>query len=72
MNPSAVSLPPAVALSSLPKGEYVRFSSRDSGPVWVRGDYDRSSRKYSLSRADDMNRECFRKGSFHVFAGFDY
>ena len=36
--------PDMVLLSSLPKGEYVRFKSYDSGPVWIEGDYDKQDK----------------------------
>jgi hypothetical protein len=57
-------------LSTLPKGEYIRLTA--IGPVWIKGHYDRASKKFSLSKADDMNAETFRKGSTEVFAGFTY
>lgn len=35
--------------------------------VWVRGDYDRSSRKYECHRWDDVNRSCLMKADAQVF-----
>jgi hypothetical protein len=58
--------------SKVKKGEYVRFSNTDTAPVWVKGDYDRSSKKHSFSKADDMNREVFLKSTAKVFVGFEY
>jgi hypothetical protein len=57
-------------ISALVKGEYVQL--RENGPVWVRGAYDRSSKTYELSRADDMNRCIYRKGDVLVWVGFTY
>jgi hypothetical protein len=57
-------------LSKLAKGDYVRLTK--DGPVWVKGHYDRSSKSFSLSKADDMNAETFRKGATQVWAGFTY
>lgn len=57
-------------LSTLPKGEYIRLT--ENGPVWIKGHYDRASKKFSLSKADDMNAETFRKGTLEVFHGFTY
>jgi hypothetical protein len=57
-------------LSKLAKGDYVRLTK--DGPVWIKGHYDRSSKKFSLSKADDMNAETFRKGATQVWAGFTY
>jgi hypothetical protein len=35
--------------------------------VWVRGEYDRSSRKYECHRWDDVNRICLMKADAQVF-----
>ena len=45
-------------------GEYIiRANSRASRPVvYVRGEYDRSLRKYLLYRFDDVNRYIFVSG----------
>jgi len=56
------------ALWKVKKGEPIRFKA--NGPVWVRGEYDRSSRTYSVVKFDDANRESFRKGSTEVLVGF--
>jgi len=55
-------------LSKVKKGEPIRF--KPNGPVWVRGEYDRSSRTYSVVKFDDINRESFRKGTTEVLVGF--
>ena len=55
-------------LSKVKKGEPIRF--KPNGPVWVRGEYDRSSRTYSVVKFDDVNRESFRKGTTEVLVGF--
>lgn len=38
--------------------------------VWVRGEYDRSSRKYECIRFDDVNTTCFLPGDREVFVDF--
>ena len=55
-------------LSKVKKGTPVRL--KPNGPVWVRGEYDRSSRTYSVVKFDDINRESFRKGTTEVLVGF--
>lgn len=57
-------------IAKLPKGEYIRL--KENGPVYVRGDYCPSTKKYELEKADDMNRLVYRKGTTLVHAGFDY
>lgn len=69
MKPNTVELG-SYTLAQLPKGEYIRLT--ENGPVWIRGDYDRSSRKYELTRFDDVNRVAYRKGTTTVFAGFSF
>lgn len=59
-------------LSKLPKGEFVRFGKFESGPVWIKGDYDRATKTYCLTKFDDSCHETFRKGTFAVFAGFEF
>jgi hypothetical protein len=55
-------------LFKVKKGTAVRF--KPNGPVWVRGEYDRSTRTYSVVKFDDINRESFKKGTTEVFVGF--
>lgn len=62
----------ATKLNNTKRGEYVRLKDSDTAPVYVRGDYDKTTRKYALSKADDMNAEVFRKSSSIVFVGFTY
>ena len=58
-------------LSATTKGEYIRRKA-DSKVTYIRGHYDRQSKTYSLTDAEDMNREIFLKGSTIVFVGFTY
>jgi hypothetical protein len=60
------------ALAQVRPGDYVRLKDTDTAPVWVRGSYDRASKSYTLSKADDMNHTCQRKGTALVFTGFTY
>jgi hypothetical protein len=58
-------------LSSIPQNEYIK-RHHDSQKVYIRGHYDRESKRYSLMDCEDMNREIFLKGSTMVFVGFTY
>lgn len=40
--------------------------------VWLINHYDRSTKNYSLSPTDDMNREIFRNPNTLVEIGFEY
>lgn len=40
--------------------------------VWVRGEYDRSTRTYSATNFSDMNRERSFKGDKEVFVDFTF
>lgn len=53
------------------KGEYVKRKP-GAAKVYTRGDYDRSSGKYSLIDEDDVNREVFVKKGTPLFVGFSY
>ena len=38
--------------------------------VWIRGDYDRSEKKYECVRFDDANAFCYISGEKEVFTDF--
>lgn len=59
-------------IKQLPKGEFIKLKDSESAPVWVRGDYDRASRSYSIYKFDDINHESFVRGSRSVFVGFTF
>jgi hypothetical protein len=58
------------SIAKLPKGEFIRLT--ENGPVYIRGDYCQSTKKYELEDTRDMNRLVYRKGMTLVHAGFDY
>lgn len=57
-------------IADLKKGEY--FTLFNGSPVWVRGEYDRSLKKYSCYRFDDVCHERFYDGSKLVFTDFEF
>lgn len=62
-----------MTIKELKKGDYFTFKEieypKDS-QVWVRGEYDRSSKKYSCYKFNDMNHESFKKGTTKVYTEF--
>lgn len=61
-----------VPLSTVKRGELVRLSPSETAPVWVRGEYDRSTRRYSLQSWDDISRTTTRKATALVHVGFTF
>jgi hypothetical protein len=59
-------------LADVKRGEYIRLKASPTAPVWVRGDYDRTSKRYWITKADDMNHGALRKGDAVVYTGFTY
>ena len=55
-------------LSKVKKGEPIRF--KPNGPVWVRGEYNRSHKTYSLVKFDDINHESHKAGTTEVYVDF--
>jgi len=65
----------ATAIKDLKKGDFFTKRSIDEpreDQVWVRGDYDRSSRRYECCRFDDVNTTCFLIGGRQVFTDFTF
>lgn len=54
-----------VTIKQVQKGDYFRFTP--NGNLFVRGYYERSSKKYEYYAYDDVNHEGFAKGSRKVF-----
>jgi len=59
-----------VQIKALKKGELFRLVGKNA--VWVKGDFERSLKKYSASAWDDMNKERFIKGVTLVEVGFTF
>lgn len=60
-------------IKELEKGAYFTKKAIEvprESQVWVRGEYDRSSRKYECHRFDDVNTTCFLPGDREVFVDF--
>jgi hypothetical protein len=59
------------AVERLPLGEYVKRKA-DSGKVYKRGAYDRSTRSYELEDCSDCSRSIYVKSGTVLFYGFTY
>ena len=58
-------------LKDLPKGEFVK-KTPGSKKVYVKGNYDSSSRRFLLDDYNDIDSGVYVKGSAEVWAGFEY
>ena len=62
-------------IKSLKKGEW--FTKKDienptENQVWIRGDYDRTSKRYECQSYGDINRICYIKGDKEVYTEFTF
>lgn len=60
-------------IRELKQGDYFTLKQIDEpkeSQVWIRGEYDRSTRTYSATNFSDMNRERYFKGDKEVFTEF--
>ena len=58
-------------LREVKKGELITRKA-NTNTVYIKGDYDRASKKFSLIDFNDSNREIFIKADATVFVGFTY
>ena len=64
-----------MTIRELKKGDWFTLKPIDepkASQVWVRGEYDRSTKRYSVTSWDDVNRELFLKGSREAFTEFTF
>lgn len=59
-------------IAKIKKGEFFKLSNSETSPVWVRGDYVRSEKKFSCTKFDDINHENFFKGDKEAFIDFEF
>ena len=59
-------------IKQTPRGEYFKLRATDTARVWVRGEYDRASKRYECYAADDVNEFIYLKGTRAAFVGFTY
>jgi hypothetical protein len=58
-------------LGDLPKSEFIKRKAT-SQKVYIKGEYDRASKTYSVYEAEDINNEMFVARDTRVYAGFTY
>ena len=62
-------------LKQLKKGEWFTLSNIECpkpSQVWIRGEYNRTSKQYEVSNWADINRTRFLKGEREVCVGFTF
>ena len=52
-------------LKDLKNGDLFRL--KPDGPVWMRDEYDRSTKKYCVHKWDDVNHWSLKKGTIKVY-----
>lgn len=57
-------------LRNVKHGEFFRLADSETAPVWVRGDYNRSSKKFEAYKYYDVNYWNEFRGSRIVFIDF--
>lgn len=57
-------------LKNVKRGDFFRL--HENGKVYVRGEYDRSSKRYSYYDFDDIMNEHFAKGTRKVIIDFEF
>lgn len=58
-------------IKDLPKGEYFK-KTETAKAVFVRGEYDRSSKLFECHAFDDINKVIYLNPNKEVFAGFTF
>ena len=62
-------------IRDLKKGDFFTkkpIASPTERQVWIRGEYDRSGKKYECTRFDDINTVCYMAGTKEVYTGFTF
>lgn len=62
----------ATKVNKVNQGTYFKLQDTETAPVWVRGDYVRSDKKFSCYKFDDVNHERFFFGSSKVYNNFEF
>jgi hypothetical protein len=61
----------SIILKSVKPGDFVKRKA-DSKAVYIKGDYDRTTKSFELIDADDINRVVYIKANKPVYIGFTY
>ena len=60
-----------VEIRSLKRGEFFT-RKQHSNSVYIRGEYDRSYKRFDCANCDDISREIYLKPTAKVWIGFTY
>lgn len=59
-------------LRNVRRGEFFRLANSESAPVWVRDDYNRSTKKFEAHKYDNMGTWVNFSGSRAVYVDFSF
>lgn len=59
-------------LRNVKRGDFFRLTESETAPVWIRDDYNRSTRKYEAYKYDDVNHWGEFKGARLVYVDFTF
>lgn len=59
-------------LRNVRQGDFFRLANSETAPVWVRGEYNRCSRKYEGYKYYDVNHWKEFSGSRIVYVDFEF
>ena len=59
-----------IEMRRVKRGEFFRLANSESAPVWVRDEYNRSSKKFEAYKYDNVNYWGEFKGSRLVYVDF--
>lgn len=54
-------------LKNVKREEFFRLADSESAPLWIRGEYDRSSKKYECYKYDDVSHWAEFRGTRLAF-----
>jgi hypothetical protein len=60
-----------ITLKNVKPGDYVKRKS-DAVKVYIKGDYDRTTKSFELVDVEDINRVIYIKANKPVYVGFTY
>lgn len=61
-----------VTIRQVKQGEFFKLRESEKAPVWVRGEYNRYSKKFECYKYDNVNYWQEFKGDREVFTGFTF
>lgn len=56
-----------VQIKNVKRDDFFRLANSETSPLWIRGEYDKSSKKYECCKYDNVNRFSEFSGKRLVF-----